>query len=80
MRIIFGLLLAFVGVAVVIYTQWNIENIGTNAWAEAKFGTAGGSRMMYKLIGLGLIFIGFLLVTNLFGGFLFATVGKIFIR
>lgn len=34
--------------------------------------------MYYKLVGLGLIFIGFLMVTGLTEGFLRATIGKLF--
>ena len=80
MRYFIGILAVLVGVGMIIKTEWIIENFGTNAWAEAKIGTSGGSRLFYKFIGLALIFIGFLLITNLFQGFLMGTIGKIFIR
>ena len=57
-----------------------MENFGTIAWAETNLGTSGGSRLMYKLFGLVGIFIGFLLITNMFQGFLMGTIGKVFIR
>ncbi|HLD60708.1 MAG TPA: hypothetical protein VJA27_01065 [Patescibacteria group bacterium] len=80
MRYFVGILFLLVGIGMIIKTEWLIENFGTNAWAEAKLGTSGGGRLLYKLIGLALIFVGFLLITNLFQGFLFGTIGKLFIR
>jgi hypothetical protein len=80
MRYIIGILFVLFGAWMVIKTEWLIENLGTSSWAEANLGTSGGSRLLYKLIGLGFIFIGFLLVTNMFQGFLMGTLGKIFIR
>jgi len=71
--------MAIVGVFAVLKTEWIVQNFGTNAWAENKLGTSGGSRLLYKLIGLVLIFIGFLLITGLYEGFLMGTVGKIFL-
>ena len=77
---IIGIIAALAGVGMVLKTEWLIQNIGSSAWAEAKMGTSGGSRMFYKLIGIGLIFIGFMLITNLFQGFLEGTVGKLLVR
>lgn len=78
MHIIIGILAVLVGAWMVLKTEWLIENLGTNAWAEEHMGFNGGSRLMYKLLGLVVIFIGFLLVTNLFQGFLLGTIGRIF--
>lgn len=80
MRIVVGIIAALVGVGMILKTEWLIENFGTSAWAEEKMGTSGGSRLLYKLIGLGLIFVGFMLITNLFQAFLMGTIGRIFIR
>ncbi|MEK7680776.1 MAG: hypothetical protein AAB348_01895 [Patescibacteria group bacterium] len=80
MRYIIGILMAAIGVILVLKTEWFIQNFGTSAWAEAKFGYNGGTRLMYKLVGTAFIFFGFLTVTNMISGFLFGTVGKIFIR
>ncbi|TAN32656.1 hypothetical protein EPN28_03995 [Patescibacteria group bacterium] len=80
MRIIIGIIMALAGVLVIIKSEWFIANFGASAWAEEKLGTSGGTRLMYKLLGLSFIFIGFLLITNLIGGFLMATVGRLFIR
>ncbi len=80
MQYFIGVICAVVGVLMILKTPWFLENFGTIAWAEEHLGTSGGSRLMYKFIGLIGIFIGFLLVTNMFGGFLMGTVGKLFIR
>lgn len=76
-HIIFGIILVIIGALAIVKTEWIIENFGTNAWAESKFGFEGGSRLFYKLIALVAIFIGFLLITNLWEGFLVGTVGKL---
>jgi len=80
MRYFIGIILVGVGLLLVVKTEWFIQNFGTNAWAEDKFGTSGGTRIMYKLIGIFFIFFGFLAITNLYQGFLLGTVGRIFIR
>ena len=77
---IFGVISALLGLGMILKTEWLIENFGTSNWAEAKMGTSGGSRMLYKLIGLALIFIGFLLITGLFEGFLLGTIGRVLTR
>lgn len=79
MHYFLGILAILAGVGMVLKTEWLIQNFGTNAWAEDKLGYNGGSRLFYKIIGCCVIFIGFLLITNLFGGFLAGTVGKVLV-
>jgi hypothetical protein len=64
----------------VMKTEWILQNVGSNAWAEANLGTNGGSRLLYKLIGMALIFIGFVVVTNMYEGFMMAIFGKLIVR
>ena len=80
MSFVFGILLVVVGCTLVIKTEWWLGSFGPIQWAEEHLGTEGGSRLMYKCIGLICIFVGFLLVTGLFGGFLEGTLGRIFPR
>jgi ABC-type multidrug transport system fused ATPase/permease subunit len=80
MRYFIGIVMVALGVVLVLKTEWFIQNFGTNGWAEEKLGTAGGTRTMYKLFGIILIFFGFLAITNLYNDFLINTVGKIFVR
>lgn len=79
-HIIIGLLMAAAGVLVIFKAEWFYQNFGSSAWAEEKFGSSGGSRLLYKLIGLVLIFFGFMTLTNLTGSFLMATVGRLLVR
>ena len=80
MHYFFGILFVVVGVFFVAKTEWLMENFGRIAWAEEKLDVEGGSRLAYKLLGLVFIFIGFLLITGMWEGFLMGTLGKIFIR
>ena len=80
MQYFIGVLIVALGVLMVLKTEWFLENFGTIEWAESNLGTSGGSRLMYKLIGTFGIFIGFLLITNMFGGFIMGTIGKLFIQ
>lgn len=72
--------MSVVGLLLILKTEWFIQNFGTSAWAEEHLGYNGGTRLMYKVIGLILIFFGFMAITNLLNDFLLGTVGKIFIR
>ncbi len=56
------------GMLLVIKSEWFLENFGRIAWAEEKLGTEGGTRFFYKILGLLFIFLGMLLLFNLFGG------------
>lgn len=64
MRILFGILLIALGVFIILKTEWILSFAGRSRWAEEKLGTEGGSRIFYKLIGLGLILLGFLLMSG----------------
>jgi hypothetical protein len=77
-RIILGLLMVVVGFLIVWKTEWINSNFGSISWAEAKMGSMGGSRLLYKLIGLTFIFIGFLTVTNLHQAFFVGAFGWLF--
>jgi len=80
MQYFIGIMAILVGAALILKTEWFVQNFGASAWAEEHFGTTGGTRIMYKLIGIVFIFAGFLAITNMWNGFLMATIGRIFIR
>ncbi len=80
MKYFVGLLLIGAGVAAIMYTEWIISNVGTNEWAESKFATFGGSRMLYKLMGLGAIFIGFVMIFGMSQGFMQAIFGRLIVQ
>lgn len=70
-RILIGFLIAVLGFSMVWKTEFFINTIGLIEWAELHL---GGSRMFYKLLGIVIILLGFLVITNLFdlviGGFI----------
>jgi hypothetical protein len=68
MRFFLGLLGVALGAVLIIKTEWFIRNFGKNGWAEEHLGTSGGTRLMYKLIGLVFIIISMLAMTGLLGG------------
>jgi hypothetical protein len=43
---------------------------GSISWFEQHLGTEGGSRLGYKLIGVLVFFIGFLIMTGMINGFM----------
>lgn len=70
MYIILGLVILAVGVLIVIKTEAMLNAFGRIAFFERYLGSEGGSRLGYKIIGLIAIFIGFLIMTNMIGGFM----------
>ncbi|MEK9152002.1 MAG: hypothetical protein AAB692_01415 [Patescibacteria group bacterium] len=77
-RIFGGMAAVAFGILLVMKSEWMLQNFGTISWAEQHLGLNGGSRLFYKLIGIVVIMIGFMLATNLFGGFLQGTLGALF--
>ncbi|MEK7189213.1 MAG: hypothetical protein AAB671_01800 [Patescibacteria group bacterium] len=77
MRIVVGIILVLIGFLLVWKTEAVVQFAGYSNWAESKLGTMGGTRLMYKLVGLGFIFAGLLAITNLHQGFLEGTAGKL---
>ncbi len=77
-KIIGGILILGVGFLIVWKTDWIVINFGKSDWAESKLGSSGGSRLLYKFIGLVIMFFGMLMITGLHKAFLMSTVGKLF--
>lgn len=78
MKYFLGLLGIGLGVLLVIKTEWFIQTFGTSAWAEQHMGTNGGTRLLYKLIGIAAIFISLMGMTGLLGPFLLSSLGGLF--
>jgi len=64
------------GIVIIMKTEWFLSFFGRIAWAETHLGGEGGTRIFYKLLGLGFIFISFMLMT----GSLENIAEKIFLR
>ena len=66
------------GAFMVIRTEWFIENFGYSDWAEAKLG-GGGTRIMYKVLGILFIVGSVLGMTGALGEIIIGVFGKLFI-
>ncbi len=73
-RIIVGGLLVFVGYLFVRHATWFVYNVMRIPWAEKWLRS---SHNFYRLFGIILIFIGMLVMTNLWDSFLMATLGRL---
>lgn len=70
MFILIGFAITALGFLIVIKSEWMLNNFGRIGWFDQHLGLNGGSRLGYKLVGMAIIFIGFLVFTNMIGGFL----------
>jgi len=77
MRIFIGIILIVIGFLMVWKTNGIVSFTGQSGWAERNLGTMGGTYLMYKFIGIIVIFFGLLAITNLYQGFLQGTVGTL---
>jgi len=53
-----------IGAILVIKSEWFFVNFGRVDWAEKYLGTGGGTRLFYKLLGITIILISFLVITG----------------
>lgn len=65
MKFFIGIIAILLGTLVVIKTEWFVENFGASSWAEEHMGSSGGTRMLYKLIGIALILGAMMMMTGL---------------
>jgi hypothetical protein len=77
MDIFKGILLVLVGFGIVWKTRKIVDFFGSIPWADAKLG-GGGTTIMYKVIGIIFILVGFFYATGLWYAFLDWTLGSIF--
>jgi hypothetical protein len=73
-RLLIGIVMAAVGIGFVLKTESVVGFFGPVEWAERHVGSTG---MFYKLVGVLVIFLGFLWVTNLWDAFLSVTIGNL---
>jgi len=73
-RIIVGIVGTLLGVSMIIKNESYFRFLGTNSWAEAKLGS-GGSRTLYKLIGLLIIFLSWVYAFNWLNDLLYLFLG-----
>jgi len=70
MHILIGAIIIVVGALLVIKAELVYNVFGPIAFFEKYLGSEGGSRLGYKLFGILVVFIGMLVLTNMFGGFM----------
>jgi len=68
------------GIVMVIKSESFLNLFGRMDWAEEHLANSGGSRLMYKIIGIIFIFLGLLAVTGQFGDVAGGAVKKLFVR
>jgi hypothetical protein len=76
-RIIIGLIGIVIGFFMVWKAEKFAEAIGPMQWAEKFF---GGSRSStgYQIIGIAIIILSFMIMTNMIGGLIMAILGPMF--
>ncbi|MBT4857198.1 hypothetical protein HON52_03340 [Candidatus Uhrbacteria bacterium] len=62
-RIVIGILIVLVGISLTFKTQWYLRILGSVPFAEKVFG-GGGTRLFYKLLGVGMALLGIIVMTN----------------
>ncbi len=77
MKYFVGLIVVLIGCAMVIKTEWFLENFGRSDWAEDKLG-GGGTRLMYKLLGVLGIILAVLGVTGALGEIITSVFSSLF--
>lgn len=65
----------FIGYLFIRHSNWMVYNIGRVPFAEKYLGS---THMFYKILGLIVIFFGFLAMTGMLGGFVMGTLGGLF--
>jgi len=65
MRIFVGLIMIVLGIAMVIKTEAMMSLTGKIDWAEIHMRLSGGTRPFLKLVGIGIIIVGIIVMLNL---------------
>ena len=76
-KYILGSLVVILGAFMVIKTEWFVENFGYSDWAESKLG-GGGTRLMYKILGVLFILISLMAMTGMIGPLVLRFFGRLF--
>lgn len=69
-NLILGLLVLGGGSLMVFKSESFLNNFGRMPFFENHLASSGGSRLGYKLIGIGLMVIGFMIATGMISGFI----------
>ena len=64
MNILYGIFICLLGFLLVWKARWIYENFGAVPFAQKFLQTSGGTTFFYQLIGLFVIFVGLMFMTN----------------
>lgn len=78
MGYVFGFIGIIVGTLMILKTEVIVSAFGRSSWAEQHMGTSGGTRLMYKLIGIAMILISLLGMSGELGNIILAILGPLF--
>jgi 1,4-dihydroxy-2-naphthoate octaprenyltransferase len=70
MKYLIAIIMILAGFSMVWKTEWLVSNFGHVYFFEKYFGAEGGTRLGYKLIGMLVIFMGFLIISGMMEGFI----------
>ncbi len=70
MQYVLGIIIIGIGFLITWKADWLVNNFGRIAWAEEHLGMDGGTRLLWKLIGIITIIGAFMYMFGLWGGIL----------
>ena len=80
MRFLIGLIGIAIGFLTVWKANWLVQNFGYIDWAEKHISPEGGSRLLWKFIGLIIIFISLLFMFGMIEGIIIGIFGGLYGR
>ena len=78
MQYLLGILGMGVGALIVIYSEKIYQAVGSVQWAEQHLGAEGGSRLFYKLVGIGIIFLALFYMSGILQSIVLGIFGGLF--
>src|SRR3989338_8307430 len=78
MRYILSIIGVAVGALIVIKSEKIFNALGPVQWAEQHLGAEGGSRLFYKLVGVGIIVVSFFYMSRILESIGLAIFGRLF--
>ena len=77
MKYFYAFLVIIFGFLLVRYSNWLVNNVGYIDSAEHYLGTYGGTRLMWKLIGVLFIVGAFLVISGIMNNILISIFGRL---
>ena len=78
MRFFLGLIGIIIGFIFIWKADWIVNNFGRIDWAEIHLGSEGGTRLFWKLVGLGVIILAMMYMFGLVEGIIWMIFSPLF--